>query len=199
MLVDSEDLGRRLYKEVVLNDEYLLRTIPQKQIKRVVDIGANVGFFAVRAHELFPEAAVHCFEPVESTLGMLLRNTVHILDFFVYNTPLGEPGKIEMLVGRDSGENFVTSGASLHQLLSQTGCDDRTLVKIDCEGGERCLFSEVDYELLRRAFQVSMEIHFLKTFPWPIWKRKLDHIFNNHTLHTHVKPHAATIVARRKS
>ncbi len=40
----------------------------------VVDVGANVGSFAVWALHRWPDSIVHCYEPVPSNFDLLRRN-----------------------------------------------------------------------------------------------------------------------------
>ena len=44
-------------------------------IKTVLDVGANVGKFAVHFAEIFPEATIHSFEPIQSVFSQLEQNT----------------------------------------------------------------------------------------------------------------------------
>lgn len=53
----------------------------------IIDIGANVGVFAIYAKILYPDSIVHCFEPCPHTFELLLSNIGHIPGIHAY--PIG--------------------------------------------------------------------------------------------------------------
>jgi FkbM family methyltransferase len=55
-------------------DEYALRELPPMDEPFILDVGANVGIFALAAMERWPGATIHCFEPHPDTCGILLGN-----------------------------------------------------------------------------------------------------------------------------
>ena len=55
-------------------EEYALRDLPPMPAPFVLDVGANVGVFALAAMERWPGATVHCFEPHPETCAVLLSN-----------------------------------------------------------------------------------------------------------------------------
>lgn len=50
----------------------------------VVDVGANVGLFALYMKLIRPESIIHCFEPVPTTLELLQTNIGYMSDFHIY-------------------------------------------------------------------------------------------------------------------
>jgi FkbM family methyltransferase len=50
----------------------------------VVDVGANVGLFALYMKMIRPESIIHCFEPVPTTLELLQANVGYMSDFHIY-------------------------------------------------------------------------------------------------------------------
>jgi FkbM family methyltransferase len=64
------------------------------QPRTVLDVGANVGQFAVAASCLFDAAAVHCFEPALDCVTRLRRNVAKLSNVTVHPVALGEiPGE----------------------------------------------------------------------------------------------------------
>src|SRR5256885_959561 len=57
-------------------------------IRTVVDIGANVGQFAEAARRAFPQAILHCFEPLPLCFVRLSRRFAGARGVFLYNTAL---------------------------------------------------------------------------------------------------------------
>lgn len=59
-------------------------------VNTVIDVGANVGQFAVAAAKLFPSAQVYSFEPLPECVAALERNVRSLGNVSVYPVALGE-------------------------------------------------------------------------------------------------------------
>ena len=120
-------------------------------IKRIFDIGANIGAVSVKMANLYPEAEILSFEPVKDNFELLQMNT------FKYPkiTPLrcalsGKDGETEIFCSDDEWNN---GGFSLFEAGANTARTEKItlqkadsfgtadLIKIDTEGSE--------YEILR--------------------------------------------------
>jgi FkbM family methyltransferase len=58
--------------------------------KTVIDVGANVGQFAVAAAKLFGDVTVHSFEPIPAVFEQLCRNTAGLGNVKTYSLALGD-------------------------------------------------------------------------------------------------------------
>ncbi len=58
-------------------------------LRTIIDIGANIGQFAVAAARFFPEARIHSFEPVPSCYEQLNRNIRNLPHVKTYNRAVG--------------------------------------------------------------------------------------------------------------
>lgn len=113
----------------------------------VLDIGANVGAFALRCHARWPEATIRCYEPVAENYRDLVEN----LETKTRQSKLIQAYRFaaRSFNGRDNiliGDQGVTCG--FHQLGRQTNVTEKVmcvdaaeipgaeLVKIDTEGCE---------------------------------------------------------------
>lgn len=151
-----------IFLEVLLDDGYGLTRLADKPIARILDIGANIGLFALAARNQFPRAEIHCYEPSSTTFKYLQQNVVgHDIQLFREAV-----GATAGFVAVDEQENCgITTvrqvdSSETPQVSLQTaverlgGCD---LAKIDCEGAEWHMFED------RAAWQhidnVSMEYH----------------------------------------
>jgi len=66
------------------------------EIGTILDIGANIGQFAIAANKFFPNAEIHSFEPVPDTFQHLRKNTEAISKISIYNEAIGDStGMIE--------------------------------------------------------------------------------------------------------
>jgi hypothetical protein len=84
-------IGLFLDKTGAKSDCSGLETISRRDrgpIRRVLDIGANVGWFSVAARSRFPDAAIHAYEPNPTVVPVLRRN-VSALDVVVHPEAVG--------------------------------------------------------------------------------------------------------------
>jgi FkbM family methyltransferase len=130
-----------------------------------LDIGANVGWYALSVALRFPAAAVHAFEPVPSTFLNLQKNLAvnglanvraHNLGF------MDEAGQVAFyfdpgISGRTSTRNVADDPAALPVACAVTRLDDLVqaegiapdVLKVDVEGAELAVFRG-GLETLRR-------------------------------------------------
>lgn len=81
--------------------------------KTILDIGANVGQFAVAASKMFPDATVYSFEPDPDTVQVLRKNVSAMQRVKVRELALGEePGEVIFNVNKNTQ---VSSILPLHQ------------------------------------------------------------------------------------
>ena len=116
----------------------------------VIDIGANVGLFALYMKDLRHDCDVFCFEPAPQTVELLKRNTAHDSRIHVYPYALSNHGEMASLYLNpwNSGENSLRASAMTFSdtirvpvkdaasALHQTGLTYIDIIKIDTEGSE---------------------------------------------------------------
>lgn len=128
-------------------------------IKTVIDVGANIGQFAKDARELYPDAAIHSFEPLPGPYSELLVNTKTFAKFNAYNFALGDcEGTAEMYSNDFSQSSSLLEMANSHKrafphtknttsiavkiqtldaIASKLELDTDILLKIDVQGSEK--------------------------------------------------------------
>ena len=118
----------------------------------ILDVGANIGWYALHAAEQLPTATIHAFEPVPRTFEYLQRNvaTNDLSNIVLHNFGLSErAGEVSFFVypeGSGGASMANTSGrASVMQVTAQVRrLDDLNLspdvIKIDVEGAELLAF-----------------------------------------------------------
>ncbi len=124
----------------IIRDEYGLGKL--RSLRRIVDIGANIGLFSLAARNLHPAAEIHAYEPNPRTLPYLQQN-VESVDIRVFGEAVGRTeGRVSM---HDTGDsNLATVRTSAEGTISLTSFAkvmDRIggevdLLKLDCEGAE---------------------------------------------------------------
>lgn len=88
-----------------------LRWLKERNIKTVLDIGANEGQFALLMRELLPQAAICSFEPIPSCYNQLLIKFNNDKNFKGFNFAIGETDEtIEMNI------NDFTPSSSLLEI-----------------------------------------------------------------------------------
>lgn len=114
-----------------------------KQRRRVIDVGANIGLWAMHMQEDFE--VVECFEPVEEYADVILHNAPKV---YVHRVALGiEEATIKMVranpnaTGDSRPKTAADPEESVQNVARMTTLDsyefnDVDLIKVDCEGFE---------------------------------------------------------------
>jgi FkbM family methyltransferase len=140
-------------------------------LRRVLDVGAHVGSFALWTCERAPHAKVISVEPEPRNFSDLALN----IDrnglggrVEVVNAALGsEPGTVTLHVpmNRESGSTLAAGGdsveavvISLSELLERLD-GPLDLLKLDCEGAEWAVLDALDPETWAKIPQLVMECH----------------------------------------
>lgn len=126
----------------VLDGEY---DLPSSGSQTILDLGANVGSFAVWAAKKWPGSKIYCYEPSQSNFDLLVKNTAQIksCEVVCFKEAVGDVTLTKLYKGLNNpGE------CSLHKREEQrdeyeeiTTIDpsrlpEATVVKLDVEGAE---------------------------------------------------------------
>jgi FkbM family methyltransferase len=162
------ELQQNELHHLFIDDPYGLKTLPRDKIKTVLDIGANIGLFALLARYYFPTACIHSYEP-NGALAPLLMNNTRAANIAVFMQGIGlQRGRAEIhfdfdgqvypsLVGMlRPEENGPIEICSIRDAIDRFG-QTVDLVKLDCEGDEWKILEDVDS--LRRINFLAMEYH----------------------------------------
>jgi len=157
-----------LFRDIILDDEYFLKTLPNQQIKTVADIGANVGVFAIAARIAFPYAKIHCYEPNTDNISYLEHQSKS-LGLKVFNEAVSNiDGSCSLskstihdtsarITNLECGETPLTS---LETLLNRFDSQQIDLLKLDCEGSEFEILK--DATNLRKCKFITFEYHIVQ-------------------------------------
>jgi FkbM family methyltransferase len=176
----AEDGVRNDFLTCFLDDEYGLRHV-RGPVRTVLDIGSNVGFFAMSARARFPEAIVHAYEPNPRILPFLKANTAECR-VEVFADAVGDrDGIVNVIVSGDSNQTRVSTSAGISEesaALVPLSTAVRRLgglvdvAKIDAEGAEWEMFS--DATAWKGIRQVRMEYHLWGQRSYPEVAASLD-------------------------
>ena len=164
--------------DVVVAGEYQLAGYEIAEDDIVIDIGGNVGAFAVHAARQARRGRVIVLEPVQDNLQLLARNVVrnHLDNITVRHAALvsqRKPVRIYLSNHGSGGHSVVAAlvqpdarfeeveGLTLPDLFREyelTGCD---LLKMDCEGAEYQILQSLPASVAQRIRRLVMEYHTL--------------------------------------
>jgi FkbM family methyltransferase len=134
----------------------------------IVDVGANIGDFTVRAARLCPLGRVFAIEPSADECRCIRRQVelnglenVTVLDMAL----AGEDGEIELYSAGShssaywgSGELQKVRAATLQSLMLTNRIETIDLLKLDCEGAEWDILPNAE-AVLPRIRQLCLEFH----------------------------------------
>jgi FkbM family methyltransferase len=136
---------------------------------KVLDLGANIGYFALRVFSRFPSAAVVSVEAAQGTFEVLYENRSlnPARDWIVLN--YGVWGDDRPLTIRRRGLTMAhrviegvgaesVRGISLASLVQSLGWEQVDVIKVDIEGGEESVVPAA-IDVLRATSALVIEVH----------------------------------------
>lgn len=128
----------------------------------VIDIGANIGDFAIRAARVCPGGRVIAVEPVRSAGEMIAEhahlNGVANVKWICAAVRGSDPGMRSVNPYARDGEWQDCPTLTLTALMAAEGLDAVDLLKLDCEGAEWDILPAAE-EVLPNIRQICMEFH----------------------------------------
>ena len=120
------------------------------QVKKVLDLGANVGMFSAWASGRWPEASIRAYEPIEENASVYRTWAAKAgANVELVQAAAGvAPGSATFLVGRGAGDVRVTPGSIQGDTVETEVVDvlpeilEADFLKIDIEGGEWPIFAD---------------------------------------------------------
>ena len=143
----------------------------------VVDIGANYGFFSIHAHKLGANRIV-AVEPFPPTFNCLSQNVKTLQNIECVEAAISnENGFAEMASTVVYGSNFLVKNAdkvgeqetngtrnlvrtlTFQELIREKNIEKIDFLKVDCEGGEIDLFTNMDQGSFDKLDKIIIEYH----------------------------------------
>jgi FkbM family methyltransferase len=151
-----------VFRDIILDDEYGLTRLANKPAT-VLDVGGNIGLFALWAGVNFPQATIHVYEPNPALLGSLASNARQVGATVFAEGVSGQDGYGAFIENGDSivGQCKVAHAGAISLVSLQTAIErlggSVDLLKLDCEGAEWEMFD--DLEPFKAVGMVRMEYH----------------------------------------
>lgn len=147
-----------------------------KDIKKIIDVGANEGQFLFMAKYCWPHAQIDCFEPDPNPFKCLERKYRRYQNVYFFNYALGsQSGELPLILGATSAQNsfLVEHGKStngeisvpvktLNEIYSEKDLSN-TLLKIDTQGYEKQIL-EGGSEILDKLRFILLEVSLADLF-----------------------------------
>lgn len=141
-----------------------------KNIKTVLDIGAHIGTFSIKAVQAFPHADIYAFEPFEENFTLLKANTLNFSNIHIYQDVIcgaHRPIAIrEYNIAKPASRVYkygdgvaCVSYLRANDLFSWFSKID--ILKIDCEGGELEFLDDIPLDKVR-YFIAELHLEFGK-------------------------------------
>jgi FkbM family methyltransferase len=155
-------------------------------VRRILDLGANIGMSAVFMHQLFPEAEIACVEPAPMNTPLLKRAfALNGIQGRVFEGAIGaEPGFVDLylsdlpdcnsvVVAGRTGQTVRVPQFSVPQIMEQMGWDGIDVLKLDIEGGEKGMLASHS-SWLRQVRYITGESHVNVGYPYAALRAALE-------------------------
>lgn len=161
-------------------DRVYLRHIPKDRFEsaapKVLDIGANVGYFSLFILSQFPKAKVIAFEPMPFNYDQLAnyKNSYPALDWTLENkavssnrdgitlfsSTVDQFSTMASVFNEDGkGEEINVETVVFSDVLEAHGLDDIDLMKLDCEGSEYAIIYGMSDDQFALVKNFTIETH----------------------------------------
>lgn len=162
--------------DVLGGNEYELEQLHLSLNAEVVDLGGNIGTFAMEMHRMFPSAHITSYEPHPANCIMFRLNAPFAT--LVQKAAFGKTGTVQL----EDTQNFVglrvvaTGGISveaesLDDILKKYTVVD--LLKIDIEGSEYELLNHASSSTFNKIQRIVMETHDVPGFNDLEWAQNI--------------------------
>jgi FkbM family methyltransferase len=168
---------RFLLNEIYLDRVYDRAGIDYSECTTVLDLGGNVGVFAMYVAARNPQARIYSFEPASENLALLRQNLeanpTSARQITTFPMAVGASnGRITLSLTGTPAEYSTTKGDAIEGRKETVRCvdlatvfelcdvDEFDLAKIDIEGAEASLLEAATDEQLRRFKAIVLEWHY---------------------------------------
>ncbi len=178
LIIDLPDWGKipirangedtSLLRQIFVNGEY---DLPSENVRRVVDLGANIGMATLYLSRKFPDAEIACVEPSPQNAPLLKRViALNGVRARVFEAAIGPAdGSIDLFLSAQPDCTSVVNAVnpvgvinvpqiSMDHLMKDMGWDGIDVLKLDIEGAEKFLLTE-NQSWLEKVRMVVGESH----------------------------------------
>jgi len=128
---------------IVTRHKFLLSFIKlnNKEIKTIIDIGANIGNFSILSNLLYSKSKIYSFEPIKKTYSILEKNLINRKNINLFNKAVGENTGVQKMsfdesssgLSRFSDKGSEVNVVSLDDFIQENKINSIDILKIDTE------------------------------------------------------------------
>ncbi len=151
------------FLSIFLDDDYGLTEFRKNKISKIIDIGANVGFFSLASRYFFPNSEIHAYEP-NLNLENYLAHNFSKLNIEIRTQAVGnKDGSVKLdLIGESNQTRVKESSSGTTEIVSLDSALKKMgskidLLKMDCEGSEWDILENP--ESLKQVDNLTLEYH----------------------------------------
>jgi len=148
-----------------------------RNFRTIIDIGANMGGFALFAAKSCPAATIYCYEPEQNNFSSLTRNIAinHLQNrvnaFQCAVASSSGPREIavnlsplhSLLACSEGGRRQSVNCVTLSEIIEDLPLEKIDLLKLNCEGAEYEILGNCARDHLDRIRNIRLEYHVLDT------------------------------------
>ena len=161
-----------IFTEIWLENEYDDQFLEIQENDIIIDVGAHVGYFSLKAALICNKGKIFAFEPLSDNFKILKRNIEinRIQNIFAKNLAVSNhDGKQKLYLGHDSTNSLVkkklnhveVSTVNLESIFNQYNLSKCNILKLDCEGSEYDILLNLDCKILKKIKKICMEYHMI--------------------------------------
>lgn len=142
-------------------------------MKTIVDVGANMGAFALYSAWHSPNARIYCYEPESQNFAYLkqnmIRNSLQNRVRLFRNAVASQSGSRRIFVRESAIHSLVSNGmderyetvdcTTLGDICETHGLHKIDLLKVNCEGTEYEIFENCSDKYFERITNIRLEYH----------------------------------------
>ena len=170
-----------IYQEIFRDRDH--EKVPEFSLfgkKRIIDLGANYGFYALSVKRQAPECKVLCLEPNKYIFPLLKKNLKEYTDISLINGAIGIEDKVDDFevvrqipsiggvtlrqverkwLAEDLIEKYTVNFISLTSIYKDYEIENCDILKVDVEGVEAEIFDSTPAEVLLKSKRIVVERH----------------------------------------
>ncbi|NUQ25610.1 MAG: FkbM family methyltransferase [Saprospiraceae bacterium] len=166
---------RFMIEEVWLNDEYRLDNCTVMSNAGIIDVGAHIGSFSVRASKLFPDNFIWAFEPAIDNFNLLknnlkLNNCANVQVYQKAVTDNKKKANLFINENHTGGHSLIPDfhdkkaiveidAISINTFVNEKAVDSIGYLKIDCEGSEYQILDSLSPAVWNKIHYLGVEFH----------------------------------------
>jgi len=160
-----------VYRQIFFDGEYDIYLTEEPKI--IVDLGGNIGLFALLMQSRYPGALIISVEPDPNNFSQLKKNTSRFKNIHAYRKAVWHRKELLSLSEKKAGAEWSQNVSSMtdddsnlekiesitiNDLMNDHDLQNIDFLKIDIEGAEAELFSE-NTEWLNKVKVMAIELH----------------------------------------